>query len=602
MLELLDLSVELLICIASHLRQIDLLNISLTCKHLREATECELHREYRNRLLGYTHPVSKFVLRILRQPDLARYFKTVNVKGWDTLGDFNPVFYERIGDIPPQRKEKETEFLLERYQPSKDEYNILTVAAKAAGVINDIFPYEEESCVLKKVAPMLSTDAVAAAPNLFYTYIFDDVLPMDRIPHDRKFCQLLRAGVDDAYAMLLFALLPNVNDIFLRGACGHQSTLDWPNTKHGFKALRRLRVACIDAQLAWGVGYLNTLLSLAINLEELLLHNVASWFLAFDDQLDLDERARPVNLRPGSLNITKLEMISSALTKSDMSTLIRACRNLKSLHYYTDSEETGPYNFGPQDLIDILYPLKDTIEELYIEIIPYWADVLPERIYSLSHFTALRVLDSLPAMWDRMVDEDYDTDWRPLSDEYRLSTRLPASLTTLMFHGSKLYYLCDGEPVHPEQIIDVISHRRDLLPSLTKIFIGTDTELDAADFAGLHVFEDLLGGVQVDVAYGDEAQGPVVTFIDGIHPSYGQPIAKWFSKDKRYAIRKRKELAHSVAASNSLYNRPDNVGLTDQEIWEVIQQDKDIKKLFGDGKQVGFTEPEYESEDAEEQE
>ena len=210
-----------------------MLNVSLTCKHLREATKRELFREYRNRTVGRSHPVSKFVYRILRKTELARYVKSVDIKGWNTLDSFDPRYFEVGPQSEKIREKKEVEFgkFLDP-EPSEEEYHMLTRAAIAAGIIVEIFPYELESSIVRKATLMLSFDAAATLPNLFYTYLLDDAVPMENLPYDRRFCQLLRAGIDDAYAMLLFAILPNVHDIFLRGACRDQTALDWPKTKH----------------------------------------------------------------------------------------------------------------------------------------------------------------------------------------------------------------------------------------------------------------------------------------------------------------------------------------------------------------------------------
>ena len=75
------------------------------------------------------------------------------------------------------------------------------------------------------------------------------------------------------------------------------------------------------------------MLSLATSLNEISLHNVASWFQDVDGELELDKRARPISLRSASLNVTKLEMVSSALSKMDMSNLVKACRKLNTLYY-----------------------------------------------------------------------------------------------------------------------------------------------------------------------------------------------------------------------------------------------------------------------------
>jgi hypothetical protein len=80
------LSTELILCIASFLGRTDLLSVSVTCKHLREATEPKLYREYINLRL-YGSPIIKFVKRILQKPELAKYVMRLDLKDWDTLAN-----------------------------------------------------------------------------------------------------------------------------------------------------------------------------------------------------------------------------------------------------------------------------------------------------------------------------------------------------------------------------------------------------------------------------------------------------------------------------------------------------------------------------------
>jgi hypothetical protein len=233
--QLLDLSVELILCNAANVRQVDLLNISLTCKTLREVTIPELFRKYRNPN-HYGPPLSRFAHVIVRHPELAKYLQRVDIKGWTALDDLDPMVEENPGSEPKSREEKIVDledWLRGRTEPSKKEYDLCIRAAKASGIIVDIYPYEHESRVMEQARPMLSRDDAATYPNFSHTYLFDAHIRMEHLPLDRRFCQLLRAGSDDAYAMLLFALLPNVNTIILPEAQSHIA-LEWPAPNHQF--------------------------------------------------------------------------------------------------------------------------------------------------------------------------------------------------------------------------------------------------------------------------------------------------------------------------------------------------------------------------------
>ena len=86
-----------------------------------------------------------------------------------------------------------------------------------------------------------------------------------------------------------------------------------------------------------------------------------------------------------------------------MQTLLNATKSLRLLLYWTGNEETS------HELIEMLEPCKGTLEELYLDIVPYWTDFEEEgRLTTLSHFTALRILDTIPEMWEYLMDEEND--------------------------------------------------------------------------------------------------------------------------------------------------------------------------------------------------
>jgi hypothetical protein len=187
MSQLLDLSNELVQYIASHLRQVDLLNVSLTCKYLRRVMGCELFREYQSPHAYDTFLISIFFLRVVQTPHLARYIKTLDLNKWHALED---------------RKSFDGSLDLE---PTKEEHALLTAAAKEAGIINAIHVYERKSSVIAKREKARNLNTTFLQQQIFGAYP----------SFDQKFYLLLRAGVEDANVMLLLAILPNLTDISL---------------------------------------------------------------------------------------------------------------------------------------------------------------------------------------------------------------------------------------------------------------------------------------------------------------------------------------------------------------------------------------------------
>lgn len=100
MADLLALSNELLLIIASFLPQVDLLNLTLTSKRLRNSTEPELFREYINPIF-MGRSCKPFLRRIIGNPGLARYVRYLDIKTWTTLVEENPHFGEGEYDRSP---------------------------------------------------------------------------------------------------------------------------------------------------------------------------------------------------------------------------------------------------------------------------------------------------------------------------------------------------------------------------------------------------------------------------------------------------------------------------------------------------------------------
>ena len=94
-----------------------------------------------------------------------------------------------------------------RLEPTEYEYNVLTEAALSTGVIMSKLPYDDMSSAL----------LWSFGTHGRYTMAQD-------ASDDRKFCQLILAGMDDAYAVLLLAILSKASTTtynnFARGPDG----------------------------------------------------------------------------------------------------------------------------------------------------------------------------------------------------------------------------------------------------------------------------------------------------------------------------------------------------------------------------------------------
>jgi hypothetical protein len=236
MVDILDLSPEVLLCVASFLTQVDLLNVSVVCWRLRTATEPELYREY---FSPYGRSFLPFVKRLIDRPDLAKYVRRLELKTWDTLTTLNPEHFNhdelQLAEFLPS-------------EPSEADYYLITSAAKSAGVIDSVCPYGATSRVVDE-ARRICREERDNPDWVWYVNIYDPLIHIDYVPYDQKFCQLLRAGTDDSLVVLIVALLHNVSHIYMYGAPFDWHTLPWKTPQHNFQALRRLTGCATDLSL-----------------------------------------------------------------------------------------------------------------------------------------------------------------------------------------------------------------------------------------------------------------------------------------------------------------------------------------------------------------
>jgi hypothetical protein len=149
----LDLSPELLLMVASQVRQVDLLNLSLVCKHLHDVVVPELYREYSNPRL-YARSFLPFIKRMIAHPEYAKQVRRVDLHDWEGLGILEVTLNEH-GENRRHAIQR-----LREYGFSQEDYYLTTQAAKAAGVIDTIDPYEPSSRLIDIVESLDDSETV----------------------------------------------------------------------------------------------------------------------------------------------------------------------------------------------------------------------------------------------------------------------------------------------------------------------------------------------------------------------------------------------------------------------------------------------------------
>lgn len=466
---LLQLSPELLLCIASHLDQIDLTNVARTCRRLQTLTESELYREYKN--ISSSNPsFLPFIKRIIHHPELARHVKKLSLRPWDGLDRFNPAWYGSSGLYSAKGKRE----LFERYRkPSITEadYVMLTNAAKHTRIITDILPYESTSYLFQYAKNILISDLRLG--ELWYNRAFDPILVYSELSYDRKFCQMLRAGVEDPLVVLLVGMLPNVREIHLQQVPCNRHALTW-RSYHGSTKLRRLK-ACIDApEASWPIAFFNQILARG-KLETFEAEEASSWYREEGRQLEpIEHNAIPLSLRPGTLSLKRLDLRWCSLKMTDMKTLLRACHHLRALSLTIGGHGSVPFDRPLIGVMHLLEPLKHTLEELALNIDRDWMendfDQGRDLIHSMKCMTALRNLRTPPVLWakrEHMVQQPKGRS-PPMTSEDYLCFRLPPNLRALTLNLSE-----SKEEFAIQQIQALIRVRAEVLPFLNHLYVGT---------------------------------------------------------------------------------------------------------------------------------
>jgi hypothetical protein len=304
-MQLLELAPELLLSIAAHLAQVDLLNVSLVHSHLRNVTVPELFREYSNTHMN-GRSFKTFIFRLIERPELAKHVRRVDLRAYKHLSHFNPALRVHSRSF--------------KDQCDGAQYKILTQAAIAAGVIKSASPFERKSSLLRTL-PLLQ-QLFQEDDEGWYDYFYDKDVHIEDVPYDTKFCKLLRTGIDEPFVILLLALLPNLRVLDLYGTPHIAHSLEWRNA-HGFQSLECLTACATDNVLEWPLGFFNHVLGNVRLLE--VLRAGGGWTVDIEGILDLEDAPKipvAICLSPGSTRITRLTLQDCTLSRADMQTLL----------------------------------------------------------------------------------------------------------------------------------------------------------------------------------------------------------------------------------------------------------------------------------------
>lgn len=299
----------------------------------------------------------------------------------------------------------------------------------------------------------------------------------------------------------------------------------------------------------------------------------------------------PWTLPPGSLSqLTTLQLKRCCLEINDLQTLTQACPGLKSFYYYNGGYAQGSYRLSPAEMIRILEPLKNSLEELWLELdTPNENLDVDFRIRSLTHFTALKTLDTSAYMWDTVeewdmvgeVDAVYPYNWKyTIKYNDRLCYRLPRTLQQLIFHLS-------AEKAEPSisQIVDLVEMRHTMLSNLTYLCIATEDE-EFREELDESLPEDMSESLPEDIsAMATEPQPFELTFVgsvlmtvfDTVLASHHQPDTRWYGNKYSVRFRKPAKLDRALLEIVEAYD----AGLRGGALMEALADEPELAEMLG---------------------
>lgn len=370
--KLTDLSVELIISIASDLSQLDLLNVALVCKRLQAATESELYREY-HPLCFHRRGVTSLMRALIQKPIRISYVKSLELPEWESLepdkridGETSPlqrdadikdmlIYTSRIWEYDPAR--------FERDDTSREDYDLITGAALEARLIDKSDPYTKQLVLYRRSiqrSKYVPEDSpcrrnVSDEPFLYLHYF--SIGRLEDMPFSSRFCVMLRAGVDDAYVVLLIGLLKKLRRLVLNAVPSRNDiALPWFLAIGQHVALREFTASPCEKygkhpKLRFPLGFFRDLVQ-APTLERCELEMCSSWIrLHYSSGRGMVVPLHP----PRPLVLTHLALRDTRLTYSDLQALLGSSYGLKAFHY-SDYGRRGIVT--AQEIVQLLEPHK----------------------------------------------------------------------------------------------------------------------------------------------------------------------------------------------------------------------------------------------------
>ena len=308
-MQLIDLVPELLLHISSFIPQVDLLNVSLTSRKLRDVTEPELYREYATSC-QYLHQKKKnvslrsFVRCLVRRPELARHVRLIYLRTGAHLSDLSPK------DGPPGD--------VRCLECTREEYEYFAQAAVTTKIITNALPYGDASKHGMNLWRRLDNhhDFQGYFNEEDIEYLVEAMLNIGDTPFDEQFCTLLRLGLDDPFVVLLMGLASNLRELNVRDTA--YWSLPW-RVDHPFRSLRKLTVVEAEETLKWPVDFFKTVMR-GGNLECIYVGAAGSGRVEYYDEVALDPDPVAFSLDFQSLltKITSLRLRQCSLTKNEM--------------------------------------------------------------------------------------------------------------------------------------------------------------------------------------------------------------------------------------------------------------------------------------------
>ncbi|KAH7116120.1 hypothetical protein B0J11DRAFT_539280 [Dendryphion nanum] len=521
MFRLLDLSPELFVQIVDFLPHVDILNIALVCKSVNRITIPQQCREFTSSRV-HQRGFKKFLNYIIKYPERAKYFKKVCLRPWCTVDALCPHdWHAEYFDPRPT-------------QPSEMEYISFCNAASTCGLIQQVHPYKFTSYIMEKGAAMFSGELDADTP--WHGFIYSEDLETPEVPFDDRFCQNLLAGLDDAPALLILSLLPNIQELLIQAAPSDRKALPFKIPQHGFKYLKHFTAQPENTGTEWALGYFNEVHQ-APNLMSLEVKSACS-FWPWSDVGEEPETLCSIGLSPNTSNVHRLVLHDCALGVDDLKSILNASPLLESFFFQSDVEPLSNIAPAPtpEILIELLRPHKDRLEELYLSLKSTWASTRPSvHLRSLTDFVHLKSLDTQMGMWhDSSLPDNPSSAY-----ETHLSYRLPPSLRRLVFHSvigdvtGK-----DRGPIASLKFRNLITvDREERLPNLQSVVIESDNPAYRKRLRRYRKLDFPPDGTPSPFTYRilrSSWQGTTPTIFDSLYEVHETPSTEWSRSESKY--------------------------------------------------------------------